>query len=231
MIELSVRHAAGDLDLDVAFRADVRTLALFGDSGAGKTSVLNAICGLLTPQHGRIVLDDRVLFDRATGIDVPVAERRVGYVFQDGRLFPHLDVRANLVYGARAPDGEPVGDFDAIVALLDLGTMLRRRPTTLSGGERQRVAIGRALLARPRALLLDEPLTGLHSEARHQVLAYLTKLRHELRVFTLLVSHHAAEVAALADEVVLLDAGRVTGRLARAEFTARHAAPGLRAPA
>jgi molybdate transport system ATP-binding protein len=224
MIDLSIRHAAGDLDLDVAFRADVRTLALFGDSGAGKTSVLSAIAGLLTPQAGRIALDDRVLFDRASGIDVPVAERRVGYVFQDGRLFPHLDVRANLVYGARTSNGEAVGDFDAIVALLDLGAMLRRMPTTLSGGERQRVAIGRALLARPRALLLDEPLTGLHSEARRQVLAYLTRLRHELRVFTLLVSHHAAEVATLADEVVLLDAGRVAGRLSRTEFASRYAA-------
>jgi molybdate transport system ATP-binding protein len=226
MIDLSIRHVVGDLDLDVAFRADVRTLALFGDSGAGKTSVLNAIAGLLTQQAGRIVLDDRVLFDRASGVDVPIAERRVGYVFQDGRLFPHLDVRANLVYGARTTKGEALGDFDAIVALLDLGAMLKRRPTTLSGGERQRVAIGRALLARPHALLLDEPLTGLHSEARRQVLAYLTKLREELRVFTVLVSHHAAEVAALADEVVLIDAGRVTGRLARADFAARHAVPG-----
>jgi len=223
MIDLSIRHVVGDLDLDVAFRADVRTLALFGDSGAGKTSVLSAIAGLLTPQSGRIALDDRVLFDRANGVDVPVPERRVGYVFQDGRLFPHLDVRANLVYGARASNGERVGDFDAIVALLDLGTMLKRMPTTLSGGERQRVAIGRALLANPRALLLDEPLTGLHSDARQQVLAYLTRLRHELRVFTLLVSHHAAEVAMLADEVVLLDAGRVTGRLSRTEFAARYA--------
>jgi molybdate transport system ATP-binding protein len=165
-----------------------------------------------------------VLFDRVSGVDVPVAERRVGYVFQDGRLFPHLDVRANLVYGARASNGDAAVDFDTVVALLDLGAMLARRPTTLSGGERQRVAIGRALLARPRALLLDEPLTGLHSEARQQVLTYLTKLRHELRVFTLLVSHHAAEVAALADEIVLLDAGRATGRLSRKEFAVRYAA-------
>ena len=224
MIDLSFRHAFTDLELDVAFRADVRTLALFGDSGAGKTSVLNAIAGLLTPASGRIVLDDRTLFDSAAGIDVPIADRRVGYAFQDGRLFPHLDVRANLVYGAKASNGDVHVDFEAVVALLELAPMLRRAPSTLSGGERQRVAIGRALLAEPRALLLDEPLTGLHSESRRQVLDYLRTLKRELRVFTVLVSHHAAEVAALADEVVLLDAGRVTGRLARGEFAARHAA-------
>jgi molybdate transport system ATP-binding protein len=224
MIELSLRHAFADLELDVAFRAEVRTLALFGDSGAGKSSVLNAIAGLLTPASGRVVLDDRVLFDSAAGIDVGIADRRVGYVFQDGRLFPHLDVRANLVYGARADAGNGHVDFDAVVALLELAPLLARTPATLSGGERQRVAIGRALLAQPRALLLDEPLTGLHSDARRQVLDYLRRLKRELRVFTVLVSHHAAEVAALADEVVLLDAGRVTGRLSRDEFAALHRA-------
>jgi molybdate transport system ATP-binding protein len=223
MIEFSMRHAFSDLTLDVAFRADVRTLALFGDSGAGKTSVLNAIAGLLRPESGRVALDDRVLFDSAADIDVPVAERRVGYVFQDGRLFPHLDVRSNLVYGARTKNGDTHVDFDAVVALLELAPMLGRTPSTLSGGERQRVAIGRALLAQPRALLLDEPLTGLHSEARRQVLDYLRRLKRELRVFTVIVSHHAFEVAALADEVVLLDGGKVTGQLSRSEFVASHA--------
>src|SRR5215469_6818253 len=111
MIECSIRHAFPDLTLAIEFRADVRTLALFGDSGAGKTSVLNAIAGLLTPQSGRIVLDDRVLFDSASGIDVPVVERRVGYVFQDGRLFPHLDVRSNLLYGARSRRENPAAQF------------------------------------------------------------------------------------------------------------------------
>ena len=220
MIDFAMRHAFADFPLDIAFRADVRTLALFGDSGAGKTSVLNAIAGLLEPQNGRVVLDDRVLFDRAAGIDVPVTERRIGYVFQDGRLFPHLDVRANLLYGARSRRGQAAG-FDAIVALLELAPLLARPPTTLSGGERQRVAIGRALLAAPRALLLDEPLTGLHAEARRQVLDYLRRLKRELGVFTVLVTHHADEVAALADEVVLLAAGQVAGRLAHDAFVAR----------
>jgi molybdate transport system ATP-binding protein len=226
MIELSMRHAFADLALDVEFRAHARTLALFGDSGAGKTSVLNAIAGLLTPRSGRVVLDERVLFDSEAGIDVPVAERRVGYVFQDGRLFPHLDVRANLVYGARSPRARTQAELDAVVALLDLAPMLHRAPSTLSGGERQRVAIGRALLARPRALLLDEPLTGLHFEARRQVLEYLQRLKREVGVFTVLVTHHADEVAALADEVVLLAAGQVAGCLSHEAFAARHPALG-----
>lgn len=224
MIEFSMRHAFSDLALDVRFRAEVRTLALFGDSGSGKTSVLNAISGLLRPNEGRIVLDDRVLYDSAAGIDVPVAERRVGYVFQDGRLFPHLDARANLLYGARSRASG--ADFDAIVALLELAPLLARRPQNLSGGERQRVAIGRALLAQPRALLLDEPLTGLHFEARQQVLDHLRRLKHELGVFTVLVTHHADEVAALADEVVLLAAGRTAGQLARHDFVRSRAALG-----
>jgi len=223
MIAFSMQHAFADLALDVAFESNARTLALFGDSGAGKTSVLNAIAGLLKPERGRIVLDDRVLFDSAARIDVPAAERRLGYVFQDGRLFPHLDVRANLVYGAKVRDGTHA-ELDGVVALLDLAPMLRRAPVTLSGGERQRVAIGRALLAEPRALLLDEPLTGLHAEARRQVLDYLRRMKRELGVFTLLVTHHADEVAALADEVVLLAGGEVTGRLSRDDFAARHAA-------
>jgi len=220
MIEFAMRHAFTDLELDVSFRAGVRTLALFGDSGAGKTSVLNAIAGLLAPRAGRIVLDGRVLFDSDEGIDVAVAERRVGYVFQDGRLFPHLDVRANLLYGARSRGVDDNADFDAVVALLELVPLLARAPQSLSGGERQRAAIGRALLAQPRALLLDEPLTGLHFEARRQVLDYLRRLKRELGVFTVLVTHHADEVAALADEVVLLAGGEVAGQLARDEFVA-----------
>jgi len=220
MLELSIRHTLDDLDLDVAFKSDARTLALFGDSGAGKTSVLNAIAGLLVPREGRIVLDGRVLLDTAAGIDVAASDRRIGYVFQDGRLFPHLDVRGNLLYGARSQRNGDIADFDTVLALLELAPLASRKPGTLSGGERQRVAIGRALLASPRALLLDEPMTGLHLEARRQVLDYLQRLKRELGVFTLLVTHHAEEVAALADEVVLLDEGRMTGQRTRAAFIA-----------
>jgi molybdate transport system ATP-binding protein len=219
MIEFALRHPFADIELDIAFRSAARTLALFGDSGAGKTSVLNAIAGLLSPREGRIAIDGETLFDRAGGIDMPVAARRIGYVFQDGRLFPHLDVRHNLAYGMPARSVDTPVDFDAIVDLLGLGTLLERRPDTLSGGERQRVAVGRALLSNPRALLLDEPLTGLHAQARSQVLEHLGRLKRELRVFTVLVTHHADEVAALADEVVHLDAGRVAAQMPIAAFT------------
>lgn len=220
MLELSLRHAFADLDLDLAFRSDARTLALFGNSGAGKTSVLNAIAGLFAPQAGRIVLDGELLLDTAHGVSLPIAGRRIGYVFQDGRLFPHLRVRHNLVYGARGASSS----FDAIVDLLGLASLLERHPGNLSGGERQRVAIGRALLSQPRALLLDEPLTGLHADARAQVLDHLRRLKRELKVFTVLVTHHAEEVGALADEVVRIDAGRVVRQVPVAEFLARRAA-------
>jgi molybdate transport system ATP-binding protein len=224
MIELALRHVDGDLDLDVAFRSDARTLALFGHSGAGKTSVLNAIAGLLTPASGRIAIDGELLLDTRQGVHLPASRRRIGYVFQDGRLFPHINVRRNLLYGAARHETGGDLDFPTIVDLLELGSLLDRRPATLSGGERQRVAVGRALLSNPRALLLDEPLTGLHAEARAQVLDYLCRLKRELRVFTVLVTHHADEVGALADEVVRLSAGRVVRQVPIAEFIARRAA-------
>ncbi|HEU4662950.1 MAG TPA: ATP-binding cassette domain-containing protein [Dokdonella sp.] len=219
MIELALRHSYADLELDLAFRSQARTLALYGDSGAGKTSVLNAIAGLLAPQAGRIAIDGDVLLDTARGVSVPVSRRRIGYVFQDGRLFPHLSVRRNLLYGADGPSDQ----FALVVELLGLAALLDRRPDSLSGGERQRVAIGRALLSEPRALLLDEPLTGLHAQARLQVLDHLRRLKRELRVLTVLVSHHADEVAALADEVVRVDAGRVVQQQPIADFAARDA--------
>ena len=224
MIELALRHAYADLELDIAFRSTARTLALFGHSGAGKTSVLNAIAGLLVPDAGRVEIDGHVLLDTARGIAVPIEQRRIGYVFQDGRLFPHLSVRGNLVYGSADAHVARSTEFAAIVDLLELGALLDRRPHTLSGGERQRVAVGRALLSAPRALLLDEPLTGLHAEARVQVLDYLRRLKRELRVFTVLVTHQADEVAALADEVVRIGGGRLVRQAPIEQFKARRAA-------
>jgi molybdate transport system ATP-binding protein len=222
MIEVAIRHrfaapasrgtaarAADDepFDIDVAFASSARALALFGDSGAGKTTLLDCIAGLRQPQAGRIALDGRVLFDSAGRVNVATVRRRVGYVFQDGRLFPHLRVRANLIYGATA--GVARGEeFARIVDLLELGSLLERRPDMLSGGERQRVAIGRALLSSPQVLLLDEPLTGLHRAAREQVLDDLRRMKAALPLAMILVSHQPDEVLALADEVVELHGGR-----------------------
>ncbi|MEO7013286.1 MAG: ATP-binding cassette domain-containing protein [Dokdonella sp.] len=220
MIELAIRHTLADLEVDIRFSSAARCLALFGDSGAGKTTILNAIAGLLRPRHARIVLDDQILVDSTAGIDMAPDAREVGYVFQDGRLFPHLSVRANLLYGAQARHRK-ARQFGRLVELLELGPLLNRRPQTLSGGERQRVAIGRALASEPRILLLDEPLTGLHREARVQVLAHLRRLKQELRVATLLVSHQADEVIALADQVIRVHAGTMTAQLEIAEFQSR----------
>ena len=220
MIDLRLRHAFTDLDIDLRFRSEARTLALFGNSGAGKTSVLNAIAGLLLPQEGRIEIDGELLLDRTRNVCMPASARRMGYVFQDARLFPHLSVQHNLRYGMPQRSSPPDIPFDTIVDLLELAPLLQRRPDHLSGGERQRVAIGRALLSQPRALLLDEPLIGLHADARTQVLDYLRRLQGELRVFTLLVTHHADEVGALADEVVRIGAGRVLEQVPIARFMA-----------
>lgn len=222
MIELAIKHSLSDLEIDIHFRSEARCLALFGDSGAGKTSILNAIAGLLKPDQGRIVLDGQVLIDTAADVNMPAAIREVGYVFQDGRLFPHLSVRANLLYGAQARR-RLSSRFDHLVELLALAPLLDRRPLTLSGGERQRVAIGRALASEPRILLLDEPLTGLHREARVEVLNHLRALKQELHIATLLVSHQADEVSALADEVIRLHAGAMTSRMNIAEFSAQTA--------
>ena len=196
MIELALRHAFADIELDIAFRSDARTLALFGDSGAGKTSVLNAIAGLLSPREGRVGIDGDTLFDRSVGTDVPVAARRIGYVFQDGRLFPHLDVRRNLRYGRRTNDQAGFA-FDDVVALLGIGALLKRRTANLSGGEAQRVALGRALLSQPRILLLDEPLSSLDHARREELIPYLQRVRDETALPIIYVSHSADEVKRL----------------------------------
>jgi molybdate transport system ATP-binding protein len=211
MLAVDVEKQLGALRLSVRFEAASGVTALFGPSGAGKTSVVNMIAGLLTPDRGSIAIDDDVLFDAAGGINVPPYRRRIGYVFQEGRLFPHLSVRQNLDYGRRMSGRErTASEFDRIATLLDIGRLLDRRPRMLSGGERQRVAVGRALLMRPRLLLLDEPLASLDGGHKREILPYLVRLRDDAGVPMVYVSHTAAELRRIATSVVWLDAGRVT---------------------
>lgn len=201
-LQVALTHRFPGLSLDVGFEAGGVT-ALFGASGAGKTTVANAVAGLLRPQGGQIVLNGRIL--SGPRIWVPPHRRRIGYVFQEARLFPHLSVRANLLYGARGADG-----LADVVDLLGMGALLDRRPARLSGGERQRVAIGRALLSRPALLIMDEPLSALDARRKDDILPYLEALAAR-EVPILYVSHSLTEIVRLADRVVLMEGGRVTG--------------------
>jgi molybdate transport system ATP-binding protein len=212
VLAVNVEKRLGTFDLAARFQAAAGVTALFGPSGAGKTSVVNMIAGLLRPDRGSIALDDTVLFDAARNVNVPPHRRHIGYVFQEGRLFPHLSVRQNLDYG-RLMNGRPRAaiEFERIAALLDIGPLLDRRPRMLSGGERQRVAIGRALLMQPRLLLLDEPLASLDTARKREILPYLVRLRDHSGVPMVYVSHTAAELRRIATHVVRLDAGRVVG--------------------
>ncbi len=185
--------------------------ALFGRSGSGKTTLVDIVGGLIKPDRGRIAVDGQVLVDTERGVFVPKHRRRIGYVFQDSRLFPHLNVRSNLLYGRWfARGGGAAADLPSVVELLGIGHLLERRPDSLSGGERQRVAIGRALLAHPRLLLMDEPLASLDEARRAEILPYIERLRDEAGVPILYVSHSVAEVARLATTVVILTEGKVT---------------------
>jgi molybdate transport system ATP-binding protein len=204
--EVDVRRTLGDTQIAAQFRADGGIAALFGPSGAGKTSTLNMIAGLITPDAGRIVLDGQLLFDSATGINVPPEQRRIGYVFQDARLFPHKRVRANLLYGHRlAPNGTTWMRLEEAVAFLGIDHLLDRWPTTLSGGEAQRVAIGRALLSGPRCLLMDEPLASLDAKRRDEILTVIERIRDEMKLPILYVSHDRSEVERLASTIIALD--------------------------
>lgn len=207
MLSLNVMQQQGDHVLEVDLQIPAKGItAIFGVSGAGKTSLINAISGLTQPQRGRIQLHDRLLFDAEQKIALPPEKRRIGYIFQDARLFPHYRVRGNLQYGM-APKMK--AQFDSLVSLLGLEALLPRFPLSLSGGEKQRVAIGRALLTAPDMLLLDEPLASLDLPRKRELMPYLQKLAKQVEIPMLYVSHSLEEILQLADNVLVLDAGKV----------------------
>jgi molybdate transport system ATP-binding protein len=210
MLTVDVQKRLGEFNLAIAFEAAGGATALYGPSGSGKTSLVSMIAGLLAPDRGRIALDEAALFDSTAGINLPAHRRRIGYVFQEGRLFPHMSVGQNLDYGRRMQGLPHDGaESERVVSLLDIGDLLARRPGKLSGGERQRVAIGRALLMKPRLLLLDEPLASLDRARKLEILPYLARLRDEAKVPMIYVSHQAGEILRIASQVVRIEDGRV----------------------
>ena len=232
MIEIAIEKKLGSFTLQAEMTAPADGItALFGRSGAGKSTVINALAGLIKPDRGYIAVGGEVLFDSERRINLPPEKRRLGYVFQEARLFPHYSVRGNLLYGAKKHGGGP--SFDTVVQLLGIEQLLTRRPAQLSGGEKQRVAIGRALLASPRLLLMDEPLASLDAARKGEILPFIEKLRDELKLPIFYVSHEMDEIIRLADILVLIDAGKVaaagtvedlTSRLDLWPLTGRHEA-------
>jgi molybdate transport system ATP-binding protein len=216
-LSVSITGRNGRFPVAADFAADWGVTALFGHSGAGKTTLLKMIAGTLRPESGRIAVGDFTLFDAEKGVNLPPEKRRIGYVFQEARLFPHMSVKRNLTYARWAGHRQATRSFDEVVALLGIDHLLDRRPSTLSGGERQRVAIGRALLSDPALLLLDEPLSSLDHARRQEILPFIERLRDESHVPIVYVSHEIDEVARLADAIVLLSAGRVTASGAAAD--------------
>lgn len=208
MITATVQIARGTFTLDVQFEATGPVLGVFGPSGAGKSTLIHLIAGLARPHRGSIVLREQPLFDDARHINVPTHRRRIGVVFQEHRLFPHYSVKGNLLYGAKGHGRE---ELDRIVALLELAPLLDRRINDLSGGERQRIALGRALLSAPQLLLLDEPLASLDLRLRRQIIPYLRRVRDELNVPMLYVSHDLTEILQLTEEILVLERGRSVG--------------------
>jgi molybdate transport system ATP-binding protein len=211
MLAIDVEKQLSEFHINAKFDAPDGVTALFGPSGSGKTSIVNMIAGLIRPDRGRVMCNDALLFDSRSGLDRPPHRRHIGYVFQDGRLFPHMTVAQNLDYGRRMyrlPRDE--GARARVVAMLNIGHLLARRPAKLSGGERQRVAIGRALLLQPLLLLLDEPLASLDTPRKREIFPYLLRLRDE-RLPMIYVSHHAAELRRIATTIVRIESGQVIG--------------------
>jgi molybdate transport system ATP-binding protein len=219
MISVDIRHRQGDFRIDAAFRAGGGVTALFGPSGSGKTSLVQMIAGLTRPEDAVISFDGTVWNDTSRRIFVPPHRRRIGYVFQEGRLFPHMTARQNLLYGRFfSPEADRHISEQEVVDLLGIDRLLGQRPATLSGGEKQRVAIGRALLSAPRLMLMDEPLSALDRARRQEILPYIERIRDVVKIPVIYVSHALDEVARLANRVVLLDEGRVRAEGAPAEI-------------
>ena len=211
MLRVDISKQLGEFSIEASFASEGRVTGLFGASGAGKTSLINMIAGLLRPDRGTIAIDTETLDDTANRVHVPAYRRRIGYVFQDTRLFPHLDVGQNLDYGRRMNRlADDPGQRKRVTDLLDIGGLVDRRPGQLSGGESQRIALGRALLAQPRLLLLDEPMGSLDEERKVEILPYLVRLRDEAGIPMVYVSHDADEMRQLATQIVMLKRGRVT---------------------
>ena len=209
-LKVQLSHSIGDLALDVAFVAEGGVTALFGPSGAGKSTIANSVAGLLQPTQGRIELQNKILFDSAADVNLPTSRRRVGYVFQDQRLFPHLSVEKNIYFGARfAPEALDREEVGRVVSMLSLERLMQRRPRNLSGGEKQRVALARALLSQPELLILDEPLAALDEPRKEEIMPYLERLRDHTSAPILYVSHSLAEVSRLADQLIVLKDGKV----------------------
>jgi len=209
MIRADLQFERGNFSLEVRFESAGRVIGVFGPSGAGKSTLISLLAGLEQPRRGSIAVEGRTLFDRPASINVPAHQRRLGVAFQEHRLFPHLSVRGNLLYGAQPGGGGPAAA--PIIDLLGLTPLLSRRVHELSGGERQRVALGRALICRPRALLLDEPLASLDRALKRQIMPYLCRVRDSAAVPMLYVSHDLSEILQLTDELLLLDRGSVVG--------------------
>ncbi|TCM53766.1 molybdate transport system ATP-binding protein [Rhizobium sp. PP-F2F-G48] len=209
-LDVSVRQRLDAFSLDIAFSAEGGITALFGRSGSGKTSLIRIVAGLIRPDEGHVRLDGETIVDTESRTMIPPHRRRFGTVFQEGRLFPHLSVRQNLLYGRWFSNvSADTGDIERIVDLLGIAPLLARPTANLSGGEKQRVAIGRALLARPRLLLMDEPLAALDDARKAEILPYLERLRDETDIPILYVSHSVAEVTQLADRVLMIENGRL----------------------
>ena len=234
MLDIRVFRRQGGFQVDADFKTENTGItALFGPSGAGKTSVINMVAGLIRPDRGRIVVQGRVLFDSERGVDLPPAKRSIGYIFQDGRLFPHLSIRGNLTFGMKlTPPSRRCIALDQVVDLLGIQHLLDRRPAKLSGGEKQRVAIGRALLMSPRVLLMDEPLSSLDEGRKEEVLPFIAKLPCTFSIPILYVTHSIDEIERLSDYLVLMADGKSIATGDAAEMVNRiQSSTGLRAPA